>query len=104
MGPLREAGRDRGWRGGAWSRSLRARLGRVSSYDLSNSPPRYPKLLASGAREARRHGSSRCRAMGPLREAARDRDWRGAAGLTLSVTLRRARGAPPRVEPLPSFG
>src|ERR1700692_4393982 len=42
--------------------------------------------------------------MGPLREAARDRDWRGAAALTLAVSLRRARGAPPRVEPPVSYG
>src|SRR6202161_2889360 len=49
---------------GAWSRSLQARLGRVSSYDLLKS----------------------------------------AAALTLSVSLTRARGAPPRVEPLPSYG
>src|ERR1700733_12105185 len=37
MGSLREAARDRDWQGGAWSRSLQARLGRVSSYDLSKS-------------------------------------------------------------------
>src|SRR5664279_3776485 len=46
--------------------------------------------------------------MGTLREAARDRDWRGestfAAALTQVVGLRRARGAPPRVEPLRSYG
>jgi chromate transport protein ChrA len=49
---------------GAWSRSLQARLGRVSSYDLLKS----------------------------------------AAALTLFVSLTRARGAPPREEPLPSYG
>jgi hypothetical protein len=30
------------------------------------------------------HGSSRCRAMGSLREAARDRDWPGGLGLAHS--------------------
>src|SRR6202051_1237311 len=64
--------------------------------------------------------------MGSLREAARDRDWRGglglahsrlgsvqissyelsrfAAALTQAVGLTRARGAPPRVEPPVSYG
>src|ERR1700686_1722378 len=42
--------------------------------------------------------------MGPLREAARDRDWRGAAALTFFVSLTRARGAPPREEPPVSYG
>src|ERR1700724_2284024 len=64
--------------------------------------------------------------MGSLREAARDRDWRGglglahsrlgavqissydlskfAAALTSSISLTRARGAPPRVEPPVSYG
>jgi hypothetical protein len=41
-------------------------------------------LLALRAREARRHGSSRRRAMGTLREAARDRDWQGGLGLARS--------------------
>src|ERR1700691_149624 len=43
--------------------------------------------------------------MGTLREAARDRDWKSAAALTFADNLRRrrARGAPPRVEPPVSY-
>jgi hypothetical protein len=49
---------------------------------------RLPKLLPLRAREARRHGSSRRRAMGPLREAALDRDWQGEPRLPKLLPLR----------------
>jgi hypothetical protein len=45
--------------GGAWSRWLQARLGRVCSYDLSKSAAAFTQFVTLSAREARRHGSSR---------------------------------------------
>src|ERR1700692_3154965 len=126
MGPLWQDARDRDWRGGAWSRSLQARLGRVSSYDLLKSaaaltlfvsltrargaPPREEPLPSYGA-SARGRPRSRL-ARGAWSRSLQARLGRvssydllkSAAALTLFVSLTRARGAPPRVEPPVSYG
>src|ERR1700721_1548078 len=107
--------------GGAWSRPLQARLGRVSSYDLSKSaaaltyfgsfrrargaPPREepPPRVSS-------YELSKCRrAMGTLREAARDRDWQGGLGLahsrlgSVEFRVMIYRNQPPRLPSLASL-
>ena len=81
MGSRREAGRDCDWLGGLGL--AHARLGSVEFRVMiyRNQPPRLPSSSLLRAREARRHGSSRSRAMGSRREAGRDCDWLGGLGL-----------------------
>ena len=47
MGSLREAARDRDWRGGLGLAHARLGSVQIASYDLSNSPPHLPDLLPS---------------------------------------------------------
>ena len=77
MGSRREAGRDRDWQGGLGLAHARRGSVRVLSLDLSKSAAALPCLVSLTRARGAPPRSSRSRAMGSRREAARDRDWQG---------------------------
>ena len=112
--------------GGAWSRSLQARLGTIIEFRLSKfaapltqvvayrrargAPPRVepPPSYGDSARgrpRSRLAGGAWSRSLqARLGTIIEFRLSKFAAPLTQVVAYRRARGAPPRVEPPPSYG
>src|ERR1700676_517487 len=85
MGSLREAARDSRLAGGAWSRSLQARLGRVCSYDLSKSAAALPLAVSlRRARGAAPRGRGACELWGLCARPPAIRDWQGGLGLARS--------------------
>src|SRR3984957_8109932 len=104
MGSLREAARDRDWRGGLGLAHSRLGAVQISSYDLSKFAAALTRFVALYAR-ARRAATGRaaCELWGLCARPLAIEIGEGAA-LTQAVALTRARGAPPRVEPPVSYG
>src|ERR1700677_4139669 len=103
-GSRREAGRDRDWQGGLWSRSLQARLVRVCSYDLSKCAAAPPRLVGlTRARGAPPREEPAAELGGPGARPAAIEIGRGGFGLahcrrgSLEFVVMIYRNAPPRL-------
>ena len=64
MGSLREAARDRDWRGGLGLAHSRLGAVQISSLDLSKFAAALTYSISLSAREARRHGRAACELWG----------------------------------------